>query len=325
MSIVNEDVFMNEANVLGLIGLYQLMSNVNEDVFMNEDGFLIRVRNNWLLIENVVVSVIDSEWRDGEMADEQRSQLRERKCLSYRLIRERLFSQPNEAQTESASHTVQHTEHLHAFNVPPHLDNNPSTILSAPIKDDIDGYRNDIDVDNINFINDIQDMVYSATDEDSVTLITLIHSRKLKENFDPSTKRKSHTDLNLEDDRPIDPVPSSSKATIKPKPIAYGSPLMPYITAAKRICIANCQECVFFLGVNQQPFILGDNHKLQVAPYNTFYPQLEEHMSQVSVDATINRWNEPLVLGMVDPQDSLSHPTGVSDVQAESATSLDPD
>ena len=36
------------------------------------------------------------------------------------------------------------------------------------------------------------------------------------------------------------------------------------ITAAKRICIANCRECVFFLGVNQRPLIVGDNHKLQV-------------------------------------------------------------
>lgn len=36
------------------------------------------------------------------------------------------------------------------------------------------------------------------------------------------------------------------------------------ITAAKHICIANCRECVFFLGVNQRPLILGDNHKLQV-------------------------------------------------------------
>ncbi|XP_010257397.1 PREDICTED: TBCC domain-containing protein 1-like [Nelumbo nucifera] len=97
------------------------------------------------------------------------------------------------------------------------------------------------------------------------------------------------------------------------------------IAAAKRICIANCRECLFFLGVNQQPLILGDNHKLQVAPYNTFYPQLKEHMTQVGVDTSINRWNEPMVLGMVDPHDSLSHPAGVSDVQAESATCLDPD
>nr|XP_010943570.1 TBCC domain-containing protein 1 [Elaeis guineensis] len=97
------------------------------------------------------------------------------------------------------------------------------------------------------------------------------------------------------------------------------------IAAAKRICIANCRECVFFLGVNQQPLIVGDNHKIQVAPYNTFYSQLGEHMAQFGIDATVNRWNEPLVLGMVDPHDSLSHPAGVSDVQAESATCLDPD
>ncbi|XP_058209860.1 uncharacterized protein LOC131322530 [Rhododendron vialii] len=97
------------------------------------------------------------------------------------------------------------------------------------------------------------------------------------------------------------------------------------IAAAKRICIANCRECVFFLGVNQRPLIVGDNHKLQVAPYNTFYSHLEEHMNQVGIQATINRWDDPVALGVVDPHDSLSHPTGVSDVQAESATRLDPD
>ncbi|KAG6536169.1 hypothetical protein ZIOFF_001218 [Zingiber officinale] len=36
------------------------------------------------------------------------------------------------------------------------------------------------------------------------------------------------------------------------------------IAAAKRMCIANCRECVFYLGVNQQPLLVGDNHKLQV-------------------------------------------------------------
>ncbi|KAI3679693.1 hypothetical protein L2E82_51093 [Cichorium intybus] len=97
------------------------------------------------------------------------------------------------------------------------------------------------------------------------------------------------------------------------------------ISAAKRICIANCRECIFFLGVNQQPLIVGDNHKLQVAPYNTFYPQLEEHMKQVGIEATPNRWGEPVALGLIDPHDSLSHPAGGSDCQAESASHLDPD
>ncbi|GAB4851553.1 hypothetical protein Ancab_030956 [Ancistrocladus abbreviatus] len=97
------------------------------------------------------------------------------------------------------------------------------------------------------------------------------------------------------------------------------------ITAAKRICIANCRECVFFLGVNHRPLIVGDNHKLQVAPYNTFYPQLEEHLSEAGIDASVNLWDKPLALGVVDPHDSFSHPAGVSDVQAETATHLDPD
>ena len=48
-------------------------------------------------------------------------------------------------------------------------------------------------------------------------------------------------------------------------------------------------------------------------------------MSEVGIEATINRWDEPLALGVVDPHDSLSHPAGVSDVQAESATRIDPD
>ncbi|KAL6604503.1 hypothetical protein ACP70R_042930 [Stipagrostis hirtigluma subsp. patula] len=97
------------------------------------------------------------------------------------------------------------------------------------------------------------------------------------------------------------------------------------IAAAKRISIANCRECIFYLGVNHQPLVLGDNHKLQVAPFNTNYPQLREHMMQVGVDPSVNKWDQPFVLGVVDPHDSLSHPAGVSDVKAESATCLDPD
>ncbi|XP_009797552.1 uncharacterized protein [Nicotiana sylvestris] len=97
------------------------------------------------------------------------------------------------------------------------------------------------------------------------------------------------------------------------------------IAAAKRICIINCRECVFFLGVNQTPLVVGDNHKLQVAPYNTFYSQLEEHLNVVGIDPAINKWDEPVALGVVDPHDSLSHPAGVSDVQTESASRIVPD
>ncbi|CAH2058401.1 unnamed protein product, partial [Thlaspi arvense] len=97
------------------------------------------------------------------------------------------------------------------------------------------------------------------------------------------------------------------------------------IAATKRICIANCRECVFFLGVNQRPLIVGDNNKLQVAPYNTFYSHLEEHMTEVGIVPTVNKWNESLALGAVDPHDSLSHPTGASEKQSDSASCVDPD
>lgn len=50
-----------------------------------------------------------------------------------------------------------------------------------------------------------------------------------------------------------------------------------------------------------------------------------EHLDQVGIDPKVNRWGEPVALGVVDPHDSLSHPAGVSDVQAESATRFDPD
>ncbi|XP_021284900.1 uncharacterized protein LOC110417044 [Herrania umbratica] len=52
-------------------------------------------------------------------------------------------------------------------------------------------------------------------------------SRKLKGNgCNLSNEKKSNVDL--EDYRPIDPVPSS-KAAIKPGPIEHGSPLIPSI------------------------------------------------------------------------------------------------
>ncbi|KAJ4747922.1 C-CAP/cofactor C-like domain-containing protein [Rhynchospora pubera] len=97
------------------------------------------------------------------------------------------------------------------------------------------------------------------------------------------------------------------------------------VAATKRICIANCRECIFYLGVNQKPLIVGDNHKLQVAPFNTYYAQLGQHLAQSGINPNENKWDQPFVLGMVDPHDALSHPAGVSDAQSESSTCLDPD
>ncbi|MCL7031051.1 hypothetical protein MKW94_028303, partial [Papaver nudicaule] len=94
------------------------------------------------------------------------------------------------------------------------------------------------------------------------------------------------------------------------------------ISSTKQICVTNHCECVFFLVVHQRPVFLGDNHKLQVAPYNTFYPQLGMQMTKVGIDANFIKWVGYLVLRMVDTHESLSHFAGVSNAQDEC---LDPD
>ncbi|KAL1546898.1 hypothetical protein AAHA92_23435 [Salvia divinorum] len=59
----------------------------------------------------------------------------------------------------------------------------------------------------------------------------VLKSRKLKENRDPPTPDEDEACFNLEDYRPIDPVPNS-KASIRHGPIQHGTPLMPYIPPA---------------------------------------------------------------------------------------------
>ncbi len=36
------------------------------------------------------------------------------------------------------------------------------------------------------------------------------------------------------------------------------------IAASVRICISSCHESTFYLGVNRQPLLIGDNRMLQV-------------------------------------------------------------
>ncbi|KAH7425639.1 hypothetical protein KP509_11G063700 [Ceratopteris richardii] len=97
------------------------------------------------------------------------------------------------------------------------------------------------------------------------------------------------------------------------------------IVCSRRVRITNCRECLFNLAVNERPLILGENHNLQVAPYNTFYPRLEAHLAQASIDVSVNKWDKFLTLGVLDPHDSLPHAAGVADAPAEGASLLSPD
>lgn len=97
------------------------------------------------------------------------------------------------------------------------------------------------------------------------------------------------------------------------------------IVCSVRLRITNCRECLFNLAVNQRPLILGENHNLQVAPYNTFYSRLEAHLARVGIDLSINKWDKFITFGAVDPHDSLPHAMGVADSRAEGASLLSPD
>ncbi|PIN22094.1 hypothetical protein CDL12_05184 [Handroanthus impetiginosus] len=67
----------------------------------------------------------------------------------------------------------------------------------------------------------------SVSSKNAMTLT--VKMRKLKGNIDPPIKDEDNGGrVNLEDYRPIDPVPSST-ASIRPGPIQHGTPLMPYI------------------------------------------------------------------------------------------------
>ncbi|KAK7310786.1 hypothetical protein RJT34_08513 [Clitoria ternatea] len=75
------------------------------------------------------------------------------------------------------------------------------------------------------------DLVATTNCGDRTTLIAT--SRKLKEN-DISIRSSISTkddngEVTLNDYNPIDPVPSSSKASVNAGPIEHGSPLNPYI------------------------------------------------------------------------------------------------
>ncbi|CAL8467086.1 g6622 [Coccomyxa elongata] len=69
------------------------------------------------------------------------------------------------------------------------------------------------------------------------------------------------------------------------------------VASAVRLSIASCHDCVFYLGVNRPPLLLGDNRFLQMAPYNTQYERLPVHMAKAGVTAEPNLWNRPVTLG----------------------------
>jgi len=68
------------------------------------------------------------------------------------------------------------------------------------------------------------------------------------------------------------------------------------ISVCKIIHIGGCTSCKFHLCCTQPPFLLGSNKILQLGPYNTYYPKLEYHASQASIDLDCTKnWSTPTI------------------------------
>ena len=96
--------------------------------------------------------------------------------------------------------------------------------------------------------------------------------------------------------------------------------------AAKRVTVRSCFDCNFHLGVLTQPLFVGDNRKCVLAPYNTFYEHLGEHLIEARLrPEACTAWDRPVVLGVdVTIQDGSSSPSAPDVVRISSGITLMP-
>jgi TBCC domain-containing protein 1 len=52
--------------------------------------------------------------------------------------------------------------------------------------------------------------------------------------------------------------------------------------------------CSLYILTPNRPVILGGNDTILLAPYHTFYSNVEEHMNKVGVGSSRNLWDQPL-------------------------------
>ena len=80
------------------------------------------------------------------------------------------------------------------------------------------------------------------------------------------------------------------------------------IAATRRLQVRNCHEGTFYLGAAEPPLFVGDNRRNAVAPYNTFYEQLETHLQIAGLSTRCAAWDRPVVIGTPG-----STPVGLTD------------
>jgi TBCC domain-containing protein 1 len=60
-------------------------------------------------------------------------------------------------------------------------------------------------------------------------------------------------------------------------------------TCCQRLKISNCLDSIFFSFTRSSPMLSGDNRALKLAPHNTQYPQLEDHLKQALLLSSPNQ------------------------------------
>eukprot|EP00238_Polyblepharides_amylifera_P012584 CAMPEP_0196586400 /NCGR_PEP_ID=MMETSP1081-20130531/54119_1 /TAXON_ID=36882 /ORGANISM="Pyramimonas amylifera, Strain CCMP720" /LENGTH=527 /DNA_ID=CAMNT_0041908267 /DNA_START=73 /DNA_END=1656 /DNA_ORIENTATION=- len=66
------------------------------------------------------------------------------------------------------------------------------------------------------------------------------------------------------------------------------------VSASRRLRISSCHDSVFCIATSHPPLVHGDCRNLQLAPYNTYYEQLESHLRVAGIKTAPNYWDAPL-------------------------------
>ena len=69
------------------------------------------------------------------------------------------------------------------------------------------------------------------------------------------------------------------------------------IAPCGRLVISSSSLCSLNLLTPCRPLVLPGCEAVSFAPYNTFYPRLEDHMRKMVIPASINLWDQPIIAG----------------------------
>ncbi|KAK3084980.1 hypothetical protein FSP39_022321 [Pinctada imbricata] len=69
------------------------------------------------------------------------------------------------------------------------------------------------------------------------------------------------------------------------------------IASCRNVMVSGSTLCTLYLLTPNRPLILGGNDTILLAPYHTFYPALEEHLSRIGIGCQRNLWDQPLCVG----------------------------